>query len=92
MYHSVKLEDVAKDFADAEFASYVSKIVNKYPKLIKFFRCFLEYEYKKIQQEEFYKEAYEIVGKADFEKFAKFFKRSDFDIKAVKCDFIENFL
>ena len=49
MHHSIKLEDLAKDFADAEFASYVSKIVKKYPKLTKFFRWFPEYKYKKIQ-------------------------------------------
>jgi TnpA family transposase len=90
MHHSVKLEDVAKDFADAEFASHVGKIVKKYPKLTEFFRWFPGYEYKKIQQEEFYKEAYEIVEKEDFEIFAKFFERSDFDIKAVKWEFIEN--
>ena len=90
MHHSVKLEGVAKDFADTEFASHVGKIVKKYPKLTKFFRWFPGYEHKKIQQEEFYKEAYEIVEKEDFEKFAKFFERSDFDIKAVKWEFIEN--
>ena len=90
MHHSVKLEGVAKDFADTEFASHIGKIVKKYPKLTKFFRWFPGYEHKKIQQEEFYKEAYEIVEKEDFEKFAKFFERSDFDIKAVKWEFIEN--
>ena len=44
MHHSVKLEGVAKDFADTEFASHVGKIVKKYPKLTKFFRWFPGYE------------------------------------------------
>ena len=53
MHHSVKLEGVAKDFADTEFASHIGKIVKKYPKLTKFFRWFPGYEHKKIQQEDF---------------------------------------
>ena len=45
--HSIKLEDIAKDFADAEFVLHIIKIVKKYFKLTKFFRWLLECKYKK---------------------------------------------
>lgn len=91
IHYCVMFKDKSKAHGEKEFAAYASKVVKSYPKVSKFFRWFTEYENKKFNKKQYYKEAYEIIEKENFEKFARFFERSDFNLKMATWDCIETF-
>lgn len=91
IHHVVILRDKSKAQGEKEFAAYAATVVQSYPKVSKFFRWFTEYENKKFKKKEYYKEAYDIIEKDNFEKFARFFERSDFNLKMATWDCIEMF-
>jgi TnpA family transposase len=91
MHYAVLFIDKSKDHGEKEFAAHAAKIVKSYPKVSKFFRWFTGYEDKRFVKKKYYKEAYEIIEKENFEKFAKFFERSDFNLKMATWDCIETF-
>jgi len=90
VHHAQILRVGGKEYADKEFFNHATKIVNKYPDLATFFRWFPRQESASSSQEEYYKNAYEILPKDDFEKFAAFFEGSDFDLKAAKWKYFED--
>lgn len=91
MHYTVLFRDKSKDYAEKAFAAHIAKIIKNYPKVSKFFRWFTGYEEKRLIKKQYYKEAYEIIEKENFEKFAKFFEKSDFDLKMAIWDCIETF-
>ena len=91
MHHVVLLKDAAKDYVDTEFTVQLTNIIKRYPKLGEFFRWFPQQESKNFNKDQFYKEAYEIVEKDDFDKLANFFAKSESAYKAAKWKCIEGF-
>ena len=89
MHYTVLLKDKAKEHGEKEFADNAAKIVKNYPSVSQFLRWFTGYENKQLIKKKYYKEAYEIINKDNFEKLAQFFERSDFDIKMATWDYIE---
>ena len=90
IHHAQILKVGGKEYADKEFFNHATKIVKQYPDLATFFRWFPQQELASSPQEEYYKNAYKILPKDDFEKFAAFFEGSDFDLKAAKWKYFED--
>ncbi len=89
MHYAVSLKDKAKEHGEKEFAENAAKIVKNCPSVSQFLRWFTGYENKHLIKKKYYKEAYEIINKDNFEKLAQFFERSDFDIKRSTWDYVE---
>lgn len=90
MHHVVLLNDTVKNSADNEVIVQLSKIIKHYPNLGEFCGWFPQQESKRFKKDKFFKEAYSMIEKDDFEKLAIFFAGSESDSKTIKWKLIES--
>ncbi|NQY65063.1 MAG: Tn3 family transposase [Alteromonadaceae bacterium] len=89
IHHIKIIKKEAKAHADKEFFSHATKIIKKYPNLATFFRWFPQQQAHETSSHSYYEDAYRILPKDDFEKFANYFEGSDFNITAAKWQHYE---
>ena len=90
IHHILLLKADIKEHVDTQMSHHIVSIVKKYPSLVSFFRWFPGQENSNsTSQKEFFKQAYKILPKNDFEKFAKYFEGADFDAKAERWQYVE---
>ncbi len=85
------LKSEVKEHVEKQLSQYITSIVKKYPNLVKFFRWFPSQENQHLLADKrLFEEAYKILPKEDFEKFAQYFEGADFDVKAERWRYFED--
>lgn len=84
MHYVELIRTEIKEHTDTQMANYMANIIKKYPKLAKFFRWFPQQESVTQSSDDFFKSAFNILPKRDFENLAKYFEGLDFDFNSEK--------
>lgn len=89
LHHMTAVRETVKLKATTDFANHAATVINKYPNLIQFFRWFPQQESQMLSKDNIYQQAYEILPKEDFTKFADFFEGKDFDREAYRWKYFQ---